>query len=77
MSLGDLAKEIVGNNKILCSLDLLLLFHQGKSKEKKQKVFIYGQITILMEIPLRLRRRGMTAAIKSFGCKASNMVRCG
>jgi len=33
MSLGDLVTEIVENNKILCSLDLLLLFHQGKSKK--------------------------------------------
>jgi hypothetical protein len=32
MSLGDLVMEIVEKNKILCSLDLLFLSHQGKSK---------------------------------------------
>ena len=31
VSLGNLVKEIVEINKTLCSLDLLVLFHQGKS----------------------------------------------
>jgi hypothetical protein len=34
VSLGDLVKEIVEIKKILCSLDLLVLFYQGKSTLK-------------------------------------------
>ncbi len=34
VSLGNLEKEIVEINKTLCSLDLLVLFHQGKSTRK-------------------------------------------
>ncbi len=33
-SLGNLGREIVVINKILCSLDLLALFHQEKSTRK-------------------------------------------
>jgi hypothetical protein len=42
--LGDLAREIVENNKKLCSLELLVLFVQAKRTEENecQKVLGHG-----------------------------------
>jgi hypothetical protein len=42
VSLGDLAKEIVGINKKLCSLEFLVLFVQAKRTDENEVLELFG-----------------------------------